>query len=754
MQPQVNPPSTAPASVGAFDEWFTARRLVFALVLMFFGAFPLVLSGSTTFFRFDFGVLAYPFVHYQRECFWRGELPLWNPLSNCGAPFLAQWGTMALYPFALIYLLLPMPWSLNLFCVLHLIWGGLGMYLLAHRWTGSRFGASVAGAAFALGGVSLSCLIWPNYTVALGWLPWVIWRAEAAWQQGGCRNIVLAALAAAMQMLTGVPELILMTWAIVIALALTETIARRGQVKLFKTWGTVAFIILLVAGLAAAQLLPFFDLLEHSQRDNSAATVKWAMPSWGAANLVVPLFHYGKTAQGVFFQQTQEFLASYYPGAFVLVLGGMAVWRVRDRRVWLMACGTIFALLMAPGENGFIFKSLNVYGWLKQFSPAVGIARYPVKFMVIVGFAIPILAAYGVRWCEQQTAGDDSRRWRSLCVASGVFVAVQLALLAWLEQNPSRFDWPPVTSWNAVERALLLAAGVSLLILAMEVKSSRVQLLVGAGVSSGLMAPGLAREAARFEVAPGLGGSRIMISPFAEDRLLNDAKPDFGTDFAGRRRAFWSNLNALDNVPKVNGSSTLRVLEENDVQTILYAETNKDLSGLMNFLGVSHITAHGQIILWTNRPGYLPMVTIGQRPVFAPENEIPKLLTATDFDSREIVYLPDESRALVTVTNGTTATIASSRFGLNRGHIEYDAPAPCLMVIAQTFYHPWQARIDGQPAPLLRANHAFQAIQVPQGRHMVFLEYKDKRFKLGAALSLAALTLCMCLWNRNGDRAP
>jgi hypothetical protein len=54
---------------------------------------------------------------------------------------------MTLYPFSLLYLLFPLPWSVNFFCLAHLFWAGLGTYVLASRWTGNRFSASVAGFA-------------------------------------------------------------------------------------------------------------------------------------------------------------------------------------------------------------------------------------------------------------------------------------------------------------------------------------------------------------------------------------------------------------------------------------------------------------------------------------------------------------------------------------------------------------------------------------------------------------------------------
>ncbi|HXG46201.1 MAG TPA: hypothetical protein VNO52_01135, partial [Methylomirabilota bacterium] len=167
-----------PAPTNAGGEWFSPLRFGLILVALLFAVFPRVLLGLDSFCYRDYGVLGYPFVFYHREAFWRGEVPLWNPLSNCGAPFLAQWGTMTLYPFSLIYLLLPLPASLTWFCFGHLALGGMGMYCLARRWLGDGFAASVAGTAYVFSGVAFSSLIWPNYQVALGWMPWVVLTVE------------------------------------------------------------------------------------------------------------------------------------------------------------------------------------------------------------------------------------------------------------------------------------------------------------------------------------------------------------------------------------------------------------------------------------------------------------------------------------------------------------------------------------------------------------------------------------------------
>ena len=97
------------------SEWFTPFRFGAILTIGLIGTFWKLALGQDSFFFRDYGVIGYPFIYYHHQCFWQGELPLWNPYSNCGAPYLAQWGTMVLYTISLIYLLFPLPWSLSYF---------------------------------------------------------------------------------------------------------------------------------------------------------------------------------------------------------------------------------------------------------------------------------------------------------------------------------------------------------------------------------------------------------------------------------------------------------------------------------------------------------------------------------------------------------------------------------------------------------------------------------------------------------------
>src|SRR6266516_4839065 len=209
-----------PAANDAF-QWFTPGRFVVLLGVLLVVAFPAVVTGQRTFVFGDYGLFGYPLAYYHRQSLWRGDVPLWNPLSDFGLPFLAQWNTLTCYPLSLIYLLFPLPWSLGFFGLFHLFLAGLGMYLLANEWATHRLAASVAGTAYAFSGLALHCLIWPNNIAALGWMPWVVLSVDRATQVGG-KHTVIAAAAGAMQMLAGAPEVILFTWTIALLLCLSQ----------------------------------------------------------------------------------------------------------------------------------------------------------------------------------------------------------------------------------------------------------------------------------------------------------------------------------------------------------------------------------------------------------------------------------------------------------------------------------------------------------------------------------------------------
>jgi hypothetical protein len=747
-----NRPALGPARNA--DNWFTPGHFAALLAILVAAAYPEVLLGLGTFFHRDFSLFGYPLAYQHRESFWRGEMPLWNPLNYCGLPFLAQWNTLTLYPLSLIYLLLPLSWSLGVFCLAHLFLAGMGSYFLAYRWTDNRFAAAAAGLAFSFNALMLNCLMWPNNIAAMGWLPWAVLATERAWRAGGCW-LPAAALAGAMQMLAGAPEVILLTWALLAALFVGEVVcASGGRWRMAARFLTVG---LWVGGLSAAQLLPFLDLLAHSQRDIAFAESLWPMPAWGWANFLVPLYRSYPSALGPYAQPDQYWISSYYLGVGVVALALLAVGSVRRRLAWLLGALTLLCLLLALGHHGFAYSAL------RKVLPGLGFMRYPIKFVILPTVLIPLLAAIFLAH-SLAVAPEDWPRHRRRIAKFGMALLAIIGFLIW---SALRFPLLGASAAIAV-RSGFLSAGFLILILAGTVAlrhisrqpwqiPARLTLLLLLWLDAltaiprpnppaprWVYEPNLARKELRLDPAPEVGKSRAMLNLEAEGNMAYVPMTNAAEQVLYARLALYANANLLDHIPKVVGMYSLYPRQTGEVLATLLGGPHAP-SGLTDFLAVSHVNAPGKVTEWEFRPTHLPWVSGGQAPLFAAPATILSALSDPDFDPRRTVFLPPEARALITVSNSSSAKISVREFSAHRVKLETEASEPALVVIAQSFYHNWHAYVDGRPTPLLRANHAFQALEVPAGRHEVTLSYEDRMFHSGALVSLLSAAICVAL---------
>jgi hypothetical protein len=740
-------------------DQFTPGRMAGLIALFLFALYPGVILGMQSFFFHDYGLFTYPVAYYAHESFWHGQVPLWNPLNNCGVPFLAQWNTSVCYPLSLIYMVFPLPWSLNIFCLGHLVLAGVGMHLLAYRWTQNRLAASIAGLAFALNGLMLNSLMWTSNLAALSWQPLVMLWVEQAWQGGGGRRMMIAALAGAMQMLSGAPEIIIFTWTMLGILWLSQ--AWQKKIHLRPTFRRFLIVVMLIAGLSAIQLLPFFDLLEHSERDSSyIQSDAYPMAMWGWANFVVPLFHCLQTIFRTCMQPNQPWTVSYYLGIGTLALAVVGVWRLRRQpEICGLAGVTLAGLVLALGNEGY------VYAWLKHILPWIGFARFPIKFVSIPVFTIPLLAACGFNSFQNSTFPNLKRNERVLFIVAAILLLMVVCILA-----TARWWLAPVYNWrwmwrDGAFRSLFLLAMVGCVSLLIRAPTTRWRGLIGLAVLAlmgfDLVTFGLHVNAVVVTKAfgplelsmtsrPKLGESRAMLSRQVTSYLLYNGTDNPLYYCVGVRGALFENCNIPENIPKVDGFCSLHLQGEWDIDGILYGvypdqtRTNPPPAPpLLDFLGVSQISAASNAFAWQERKTFLPLVTAGQRPIFASYVETFQKLNRADFDPRHSVYLPLSAHREVTVSNASTAQIIFQQFDAQTAHLTVEALAPALVVIAQSFYHDWHAYVDGKPVPILPANYAFQALQVPAGRHTITLRYEDWMFRLGATISVLTLMGCV-----------
>ncbi len=175
------------------------------------------------------------------------------------------------------------------------------------------------------------------------------------------------------------------------------------------------------------------------------------------------------------------------------------------------------------------------------------------------------------------------------------------------------------------------------------------------------------------------------------------------------------------------------------------------LSPLLDMLGVRYVVFRG-----TPAPGIrpafqgfdywaltnaavLPRAFVpGRVEVVAdPEARLRKL-ASPQFDPRAVacvesaIQLPDSCRGAAEIVNETPTRITLS--------LRMDTSG--LVVLADLWDKGWQARLNGQPVPILRANHALRGVAVPAGAGVLEFRYRPASFVWGLRLAgLAAAAL-------------
>jgi len=142
-------------------------------------------------------------------------------------------------------------------------------------------------------------------------------------------------------------------------------------------------------------------------------------------------------------------------------------------------------------------------------------------------------------------------------------------------------------------------------------------------------------------------------------------------------------------------------------------------------------------------PDEKPMVLrLGQRPDGAP------------FDPAQTVIL-DEPVAL---DGAAAADIANSAVritesGGSRLRLTVEAPRPSVLVVADAWDRHWRATLNGESAPILKANGDSRAVVVPAGRHEIDMSYRPGPFFVGFGVTVVALATCMGLVALSARRA-
>jgi len=142
-------------------------------------------------------------------------------------------------------------------------------------------------------------------------------------------------------------------------------------------------------------------------------------------------------------------------------------------------------------------------------------------------------------------------------------------------------------------------------------------------------------------------------------------------------------------------------------------------------------------------PG-LPRARLVAEAIVVPDDQAVRHILDPAFDPERTVVLA-EAPPIALSGGEVEGQVRWEERGINRMRLSVVSDRPALLVIADNWFPGWQARVDGQAAPVLRAYHTLRAVPIEAGTHTVELYYRSGLLRVSLVISLATLALLLGL---------
>jgi O-antigen/teichoic acid export membrane protein len=258
----------------------------------------------------------YVWKKFIRESITAGQIPLWNPYILSGQPFLANGQHSALYPFSLLFYILPLSRAYGWFTVSQLWLAGLFMYVFVRTLRANRLGALIAGVTYSLSAFFIVSVTFAMVIATAVWLPLILIMIEIIVRKQEEKGkidyspipyVVAGSLALGLQTLAGHVEITYYTLLVSGFYAFCRLLIlwRRQATPRFalRLAGWLLVMVVLGLGLGAVQLGPMYEVVTQNFRDNSVTLAQvrdWALPYRRIVSFLIPDFFGNPAHHGYF----------------------------------------------------------------------------------------------------------------------------------------------------------------------------------------------------------------------------------------------------------------------------------------------------------------------------------------------------------------------------------------------------------------------------------------------------------------------
>jgi len=700
----------------------------------------------------DMMYFSYPVRVFAATSMALGHLPLWNPYTFSGMPFLADIQTTVLYVPCVVLAFfvrdggLSFYW-LEIMVIAHYVLAGWAMFLLASSFDLKRVPALFAGATYMLSGFMITHAIHQQIITMVAWYPLITMLFRNALTEARWRPAFLCALVLGHSTFAGYPQLSLYFHTFLLAYFLFILLStHRGRDLISRPVLVIALKAGMIVGLglavAAIQLLPTAELAELSQRAQIAyeksteGSLAWSQ----LLTLFIPKLFGAAGAGGSNYWGPGTYWYFWetciYVGILPLMLIVVSALHIRRNPHVAFFWGVaLFTILFALGNN-FVLHKL-----ILDYVPGFSKFRNPGRAGIFLSFAGSLLSAFALQGLMNPEKNlPESRRVNVL-----LFSVAGAGIALWTAVVTGLLD--PVPGTPAILQAMRKEAHVSLLLV-----------LVSAGTLLALRGNKAWRSAAAL-VLPGLffidmfvfGGGQNTSATNPSDYfhrsdplvrfLRNDMKNDL---FRVNTRNQYGMI--MDrNQGMVSRIFTMEGYTPLVLQRAIppYGDTPR-----LDLLNVKYRTSFdvrtGSLSL-VPHPTYMPRAFfLYDYRVVHTEQELAAALSDSLWNHRSTAILErDPGAHPVPPAEGQRGSVHVSAYNDNSLELEAASPTPGILVLSEVYYPGWKAYVDGTETEILRTDYNLRGITFPGGSHHVEFRFTPASFARGAWITAAALLVCL-----------
>lgn len=736
-KPTKSPPAPYSSSL---KDWHALLAMASAVVIFFR---DILLEKA--FFWEDFIYYYYPTRNLAATSLADAEIPLWNPYTFCGMPFLADIQTAVFYIPNLFLTLfvsggrLDAYW-LEVFTILHYFAAAVFMYYLAKYYGLHPILALFTGLVYALSGFMIAHGIHYTIITSATWLPLIVLLFNKCLDQKSPGYMIAAGAVLGLAILAGFPQIALYIFLFLFLFWLFEFYSSVKLYGIRPSLGMVALgagTILIAVGLTAFQLLPTVELAPYSQRaeityeKSLVGSMSWEQ----LLTFLVPKYFGSSGAQESNYWGPGDYYNYWETCGYVGIAAIVGVLFAtlgakNNRRMAFLVAIAVFSALYALGDD-FILHKLFF-----SFVPGFDKFRNPGRILFLFSFAAALLGGFGLQCAISWITTDKKRVQRIL--ASLLAVGAALALLVRLDlfqpsDNPQVYNQAHALAVAETNIAVIFVAAFCAIIFLLlkgriSATAATIALIVVQFIDMNVF--GFSQNNGTMDPNEYFNRTSQIVKP-----LQAEGRSEFFrvNSRASRAMILDRNQGMIDRIFLMEGYTPL-VLQR------VYPP-GRDWSQTCDMLNAKYrieVDEQQRTMSLRATTTQLPRAYLVRDVKVIPNDSLLQAFMRSEgFDHTRTAVLEEHPGILLSDLTDTahtgSATITS--YNLNSIALNVSASRNAILVLSEIYYPGWQAYVDGRPTQVYRANWCLRAIAVEPGEHTVVFEFKPASFSVGLWIS-------------------